>query len=191
MDAGFRRSGRVFYQPCCPSCRECVPIRVDAACFSPSKSQRRVLRENGDIECRVAESRPSVEKLELYNRYIGAWHGKTPSNMDDFELLFYDSPVRTADFEHRDREGRLLAVGICDLSAESVSSVYFYFEPEEAARSLGVWGALREIDYCQDQGIPYYYLGYWVESCSKMNYKNRFRPAELLRPDGVWREQFT
>lgn len=191
MDAGFRRSGQVIYQPACPACRQCVPIRVDAARFQPSKSQRRVLRRNEDVHCRMEESRATAEKLDLYNRYVRAWHGGAPVSAGEFELLFHDSPVRTADLEHRDGAGKLLAVGICDLSAESLSSVYFYFAPEEEDRSLGVWGALKEIEHCQTQGIPYYYLGYWVEPCSKMNYKNRFRPAEILCPDGVWREQFT
>ena len=44
MDAGFRRSGRVVYQPACPTCRACMPIRVPVATFQPSKSQRRSLK---------------------------------------------------------------------------------------------------------------------------------------------------
>ena len=41
MDAGFRRSGDLFYQPICARCRKCTPIRVPVATFAPSASQRR------------------------------------------------------------------------------------------------------------------------------------------------------
>ncbi|MEO0350206.1 MAG: hypothetical protein AAF282_09180 [Cyanobacteria bacterium P01_A01_bin.15] len=30
------------------------------------------------------------------------------------------------------------------------------------------------------------YLGYYVTGCKEMNYKARFRPCELLDPDGRW-----
>src|SRR3712207_9042668 len=41
-----------------------------------------------------------------------------------------------------------------------------------------------EIDEARRTGIPYYYLGYWVEGCGTMHYKNSFRPNEVLHPDG-------
>src|SRR6266540_77854 len=37
MDAGFRRSGELFYQPICRGCRACTPIRVPTEHFRPNK----------------------------------------------------------------------------------------------------------------------------------------------------------
>ena len=54
-------------------------------------------------------------------------------------------------------------------------------------RSLGTFGAVYEIGFARDQGIPSYYLGYWVSGCAAMQYKANFRPCEILHPDGVWR----
>ncbi len=33
-------------------------------------------------------------------------------------------------------------------------------------------------------GLPYVYLGFLVEGCSKMDYKGRFRPLERVTPQG-------
>jgi arginyl-tRNA--protein-N-Asp/Glu arginylyltransferase len=52
---------------------------------------------------------------------------------------------------------------------------------------LGTFGALAEIGWARGREIPYYYLGFWVAECASMVYKNRFRPCEMLHPDGIWR----
>ena len=188
MDAGFRRSGRFIYQPACAGCRECVPLRVPVEQFVPSKSQRRCARRNADLVVSIHKPQPSGEKYALYARYLDQWHGKNDSDYDEFVSFLYDSPVDTLEFEYRDRRGnRLLAVGICDICPTSLSSVYFYFDPAESRRSLGTFGALREIAFAREGRTPYYYLGYWIRGCGSMSYKADFRPHEILCTDGVWR----
>lgn len=54
---------------------------------------------------------------------------------------------------------------------------------------LGTFGALYEIGFAKLFNIAYYYLGYWIDRCSTMQYKTGFRPFELLDLDGVWREK--
>jgi arginyl-tRNA--protein-N-Asp/Glu arginylyltransferase len=189
MDAGFRRSGKLLYQPVCRGCRACVPIRVPVNTFRPSKSQRRARRRIEDLDVTVAEPVATDEKFDLYRRYVVGRHQR-PADEEDresFERFLYDSPVDTLELCYRDNVGRLLAVGLCDVSAQSLSSVYFYFEPDERRRGLGTAGAVYEIETAAKLGIPYYYLGYWVDGCGAMVYKADFRPAEALGPDGVWR----
>src|SRR5688572_18065249 len=70
MDAGFRRSGRMIYQPVCRGCRACVPIRVPVDQFEPSKSQRRCQRRNRDLIVDIAPPQSTAEKLALYQRYL-------------------------------------------------------------------------------------------------------------------------
>src|SRR5688500_15078780 len=69
MDANFRRSGRLVYQPVCRGCRACQSIRVPVAAFKPDKSQRRCRRKNEDLVVTVGEPQATDEKFELYRRY--------------------------------------------------------------------------------------------------------------------------
>jgi arginine-tRNA-protein transferase len=188
MDAGFRRSGEILYQPVCRGCRQCVSIRVPVDTFAPSKSQRRCWRRNADLAVSVATPRSTDEKYALYRRYQEERHGRPDEDRQSFEQFLYESPVNTLEFSYRDPAGRLLAVGICDACAHSLSSVYFYFDPAESRRRLGVYGAIVEILWARDRGIPHYYLGYWVKQCGAMAYKAEYRPCEVLGADGVWRE---
>lgn len=190
MDAGFRRSGRLVYQPICRGCRACVPIRVPVNAFKPDRSQRRCWKQNRDLTVTVAAPSPSDEAFELYKRYLQQWH-QSPADAAQatrqaFEEFLYDSPVDCLEFSYRDETGQLLAVGICDVCDASLSSVYFYFEPSQARRGLGTLGALQELAFARQNGILYYYLGYWVDNCSAMAYKDRFQPNELLLANGRW-----
>jgi arginine-tRNA-protein transferase len=189
MDAGFRRSGKLLYQPVCRGCRACVSIRVPVDAFRPTKSQRRCRRRNADLTVSAAAPAATDEKYELYQRYVVGRHGRPveEESRTSFESFLYESPVDTAEFCYRDAAGRLIAVGICDLCRESLSSVYFYFEPAEARRGVGTFGALYEIEAAARLGVPYYYPGYWVDGCGAMQWKADFRPVEVLGPDAVWR----
>ncbi len=195
MDAGFRRSGRMVYQPACDGCRRCVPIRVPVDRFRPDKTQRRCQRRNADLAVAVGPPALTDEKFDLYQRYVRQWHDKPDAGDDDgadarasLASFLYASPVQTLEFTYRDPAGRLLAVGIADVCRRSFSSVYFYFDPDARDRSPGTFGALHEIAWAAAAGIPHYYLGYWVNGCRKMEYKTNFRPFELLGPGGRWDE---
>ena len=188
MDAGFRRSGKIVYQPICTGCRRCVALRVPVGQFTPSKTQRRAWRANQDLGVTISEPEATEEKFEIYQRYRKSWHGAAETQgWNDYISFLYDSPVATAEICYRDRSGQLLGVGLCDVCANSVSTVYFYFDPAHAKRELGTFSALWELDWARRLHIPWYYLGFWVKGCGAMEYKSRFRPCELLGSDGVWR----
>jgi arginine-tRNA-protein transferase len=188
LNASFRRSGLVIYQPVCTGCRACMPVRLVVDSFHPSKSQRRCRRKNQDLKITVAPPAASDEKYELYLRYQSVRHGAQEKDArSTFENFLYRSPVQTVEFTYRDPSGALVAIGICDACAMSLSSVYFYYDPSQTWRGLGNYGALCEIEAAADTRIPHYYLGYWVQGCRKMEYKADFRPCEALCPDGCWR----
>ena len=44
---------------------------------------------------------------------------------------------------------------------------------------------LAQIEATRRLGLPYLYLGYWIEACRKMAYKDRFRPIEAWDGRGL------
>lgn len=187
MDAGFRRSGRMLYQPVCNNCQECRPIRIPTATFRPNASQRRCRIRNQDLTVTVAAPELTDEKTDLYARYVSQWHERqTEAGESSLRQFLYDSPTQTLEFAYREPGGSLLAVGICDVSSRSLSSVYFYFDPDHARRGLGTFGAIYEMEWAAKRGIGQYYLGYWVQGCRAMAYKANFRPAEVMDEHGNW-----
>jgi arginine-tRNA-protein transferase len=80
----------------------------------------------------------------------------------------------------------LVGVSVLDECPGGLSSVYMYFDPAHARRSLGTYSVLWEIEHCRRLGKRWYYLGYHVEGSRTMDYKARFRPQQVL-VDGCWR----
>lgn len=186
MDRNFRRVGHVVYRPRCVDCGACLQLRVPVDQFRPSRSQRRAQARNQDVILQVGRPRCSAEKVDLYGRYLAAKHPDAGGDSGSVREFLYRSCVGSREIEYRDAAGRLLAVSIVDETPESLSSVYHFYDPRESRRSLGVFSVLAEIGLCRSRGIPWYYLGYWIEGARTMDYKARFRPHELL-VDGTWR----
>jgi leucyl-tRNA---protein transferase len=187
MDRGLRRSGHLIYQNTCSHCAMCMPIRIPVRGFEPSKSQRRTLRRNRDVQVSIDTPQLTREKHELYRRYLRSQQkgSNQSSDIDSLREFLYSSCVPTLELEYRDPRGRLLAVSICDVGKRFLSSVYHYFDPTEARRRLGVFSVLHEIELCRERRIPHYYLGYWIKGCRTMKYKADYRPHELM-VDGQW-----
>jgi arginyl-tRNA--protein-N-Asp/Glu arginylyltransferase len=194
---GFRRSQTIAYRPACESCRACVSVRVVVGDFQPSGNMRRVSRLNRDVIGTLVPNRPSSDQYSLFRRYLDHRHtdgGMVDMTVLDYSMMVEDSHVETRMIEYRQRgpdasingrgRGELLAVSLTDVLSDGLSMVYSFFEPEAADRSLGTFMILDHIEQARRMGLPYLYLGYWVEGSRKMDYKARFRPQERLMPQG-------
>ncbi len=185
--AGFRRSHGLAYRPACPSCARCVPVRINAACFEDSASFRRIRRANSDLVAANISALATAEQYRLFSRYQHLRHnGGDMSSMayDDYRVLVEDTPVETRLIEFRDGDGKLVEVMLSDRMADALSAVYSFFDPDSSGRSVGTYMILWLVDHARELGLPYIYLGYWIEDSPKMSYKERFRPLERLGPDG-------
>ncbi|SMN22548.1 similar to Saccharomyces cerevisiae YGL017W ATE1 Arginyl-tRNA-protein transferase [Maudiozyma saulgeensis] len=76
-------------------------------------------------------------------------------------------------------KNQLIAIAVTDFLPSGMSSVYFIWDPDFKKWSLGKLSVLRELTLLSKTDKPYYYLGYYVEDCHKMNYKAAYG-GELL-----------
>ncbi|MET0743796.1 MAG: arginyltransferase [Microvirga sp.] len=197
---GFRRSQTIAYRPACDACRACVSVRVLVKEFSPSANMKRVLKVNRDVIGTLVPNKPSSDQYSLFRRYLDARHtdgGMADMTVLDYSMMVEDSHVDTGMVEYRRRgidsaitkrgEGELLAVCLTDIMSDGLSMVYSFYDPELIDRSLGTHMILDHIERARAMGLPYLYLGYWVEGSKKMAYKARFTPQERLLAPGWMR----
>lgn len=187
LDAGDRRVGRMLYRTACPGCDACKPLRLTVDRFAPSRSQRRAARRNGDVRVEVGPVAFSERHLELFNRHRlerGLAESGRPMTADEYVGWFAQTCTRTAEMRYLVTD-RLVGVGIVDVGGRDSSSVYFYFDPDEHRRSLGVYSVLCEIAWLKARRGRHHYLGLWAEGSPHLEYKAGFEPHEK-RLDGVW-----
>jgi arginine-tRNA-protein transferase len=187
--AGFRRSHGIAYVPVCRDCNACAAVRVLADAFSPNRNQRRVWTRNDDLIVAELPARATQEQYALFRSYQQARHsGGEMARMDfcDYQTLVEDTPVDTLIYELRLPSGRLVGACLTDRMSDGLSAVYSFFDNGCRRRSLGTFIILSLIERARSLGLPYVYLGFWVEECDKMSYKSRFRPIEAYTPEG-WR----
>ena len=82
-------------------------------------------------------------------------------------------------------DGRIFAVGVLDIIPKGVLCEYLYYDPTYRFIAPGVYTALFEIALTQrfyrvSPEMQYYYMGFYVQSCPKMNYKRHYASSELL-----------
>ncbi|XP_054798593.1 arginyl-tRNA--protein transferase 2 isoform X2 [Prosopis cineraria] len=156
------------------------------------------------LELRLKRSNFDPEEFALYRRYQLKVHNDKPDHVTEssYRRFLVDTPLSyVASFGdgtvppcgfgsfHQQYliDGRLVAVGVIDILPKCLSSKYLFWDPDFAFLSLGKYSALQEIGWVKENqvhcpSLQYYYLGYYIHSCSKMRYKAAYRPSELLCP---------
>ncbi|KAM4093792.1 hypothetical protein ACB094_06G145800 [Castanea mollissima] len=177
----------------CPSKKCCLKRSSE----QPPPKKRR-------LEIRLKRSSFDSEEFALYKKYQIKVHDDMPDRVtkSSYRRLLVDTPLvfvpPTGDGTvppcgfgsfHQQYliDGRLVAVGVIDILPKCLSSKYLFWDPDFAFLSLGKYSALQEIGWVRENQIDcpslkYYYLGYYIHSCSKMRYKAAYHPSELLCP---------
>jgi leucyl-tRNA---protein transferase len=193
---GFRRSQGVAYRPSCLDCTACVSVRVVADEFRPSATQRKLLRRHADLEVTACKPWSTDEQFRLLRRYLDVRHpGGGMAGMDeiDYADMVEQTPVSTHIIEYREpavegRPGRLVGACVTDRQGDGLSMIYSFFAPDDASRpGMGNFIIMDHVIRAAKAGLPFVYLGYWIQGSPRMQYKTNFRPIERLGPNGWFR----
>jgi len=178
----------IAYRPACEGCSACVSVRIAVDLFEPSRSQRRVERRNAELYRTEVPAEATREQFALLRTYLDSRHaggGMSDMGLFDYVAMVEETPVDTHIVEYRERgDGQLMACALTDVLRDGLSMVYSFFHPGEDARSLGTYMILDHVAAARARGLPYVYLGYWINGSDKMDYKSRFQPLEALGPNG-------
>ena len=182
MHQGFRRSGDQIYRPYCENCNACQSIRVITQAFKPSKSQKRLIKKNKHLV--VATSHQLQDYYyPLYEHYINKVHHDGTMYPPSYEQYknFLGSQLCQQLFIELWDEKELVSVAVTDQLIDGLSAVYTFYHPDYRDQGIGVYSILNQIQMAVHLRKPFLYLGYQIDDCQKMNYKNRYFPYQILR----------
>lgn len=166
--------------------RRVLPLRIRLADLSLSKSQRRVVRRNADLEVSINPYEITLETHDLFERHKRRFGTGVPDTVFDFVARdAASSPTEVFEIAVRDGE-RLVAVSFFDFAERSVSAIYGCFEPDETSRSLGIFTMLMVMKYAAAREFEYYYHGYAYEGPSFYDYKKGFNAIEAFDWKNKW-----
>lgn len=186
LESGWRKFGQYYFRPLCRGCSECIPIRVRVKDFHLSDTQRRILKKCQNVRVEFNELKVRDEIYEVFRDHSLTRFGKQ-SDYDEFLFSFYNPSCPSLQSEYFIND-RLAAVGFIDVSSKALSSVYFCFHSDFSKYRLGTFSVIKEIEFASKMNLEFYYLGYYIEGCSKMIYKNSFRENEKMDwESGQWR----
>jgi arginyl-tRNA--protein-N-Asp/Glu arginylyltransferase len=190
LEDGWRHFGKHFFRYNFAfyhtDIRYVIPLRIRLASFSLSKSQRRVLKKNSDLQTKIRPIEITGEAAQLFDRHKVRFDHAVPNSIHDFISTEPASvPCEAKEITVYDGE-RLLAVSYFDIGGRSTSGIYAMFDPNERSRGLGIFTMLKEIQFAIDERKEFYYQGYCYQGESFYDYKKRFRGTEAFDWNGNW-----
>ncbi|KAI5960611.1 ATE1 [Candida pseudojiufengensis] len=195
-----RKSINKFIKEICPDEKLLDPIPKNS--FNLNRLFEAQLKSK-NFKVKFEPSKFSKEKYQLYKKYQISVHNDDPQDVSEvgFRRFLCDAPFPKNEIEGEKEDwvdldihnwskekpkrigpthvcyylnDKLIAISILDFLPSGISSIYFIWDTDFAHLSLGVISSINEIVMCEKLGFDWYYLGYYVEDCVKMNYKANF-----------------
>jgi leucyl-tRNA---protein transferase len=192
IQQGFRRSGKFAYRPHCENCQSCIPIRIKLDNFKPNRSQLRAYKKHIDLSPRILDLNFQQNHFDLYLQYQKLRHSEEVSlgseernEAEQYRQFLCQSNVESLMIEFNDDQNVTKVVSVIDIVQDGVSAVYTYYDATDIKASYGTYSIMWLAQWTKSLGLPYLYLGYWIEESPKMAYKQQFKPQECLI-DGYW-----
>lgn len=181
MSQGFRRSGDQIYRPHCELCSACKSLRVLVKEFSLSKSQKRNIKKNTPFIIKISTEQKEVY-YSLYEQYINTLHKDGtmfPATAEQYKS-FISCNITEQLYLETWHDNELISVAVTDVLKDALSAVYTFYNPGYNRHGLGVFSILNQLSLAKGMKKEFLYLGYQIDDCQKMNYKNRYYPHQVL-----------
>jgi len=185
IERGYRRFGKMYFRPICGDCHECQSIKIDVNNFKFSKSQRRILKKAKDIKSYIQTPTLSQAHLDLFEKYHLFMKDKKDWTYNETTPEHYYQSFVTGHNEFGYEvlyfhEDKLIGVDLIDILEDGISSIYFYYDPDYSAYSLGKLSLYNQIKFASRSNKKWIYLGYYVEECPSLSYKAEYKPYVTL-----------
>ena len=188
--SGWRHFGRYFYRysliPHGGRVCNVLPLRIRLSDFKPSRSQKRVLKRNRDLEVRFQSAFVDDQVLALFEKHKTRFKDNVPDSIYTFISPQPGEVPCEALSVSVYLKGELVAISYLDIGKDATSSVYQCFDPDLSKRSLGVFMILVSARYAVEQGKTFYYPGYVYKESSHYDYKKNFGALEAFDWQGSW-----
>ncbi len=160
-----------------------VMLRVRLTDFVWKKRLRKLLRNNGEVfSFKFQPFSPTAEKEAIWQQFKSGVHGwqtiptleahllrgQPASSFNTWELLVYDG-------------AKLAAFSIFDRGEESICSLEAAYDTAYRKYSPGLYTMLLEIEFCLEEGLAFYYPGFYPKGVPMFSYKLRPGYLEFFR----------
>ncbi len=153
--------------------------RIVLPTWKPNSENRRVLRKHDDTFKRILHAKKDFSNTKEFKEfclsYFELFHGAHAMPKNRFEhILKEDALTHIVEYLKNDT----LAGYVFLASDKKMTHVWFYFyAPEFAKSSFGMWFLLNEARIAQEEGKEYFYIG--TTYGDKSRYKTNFSDLEF------------
>ncbi len=185
VQRGWRRFGHYYSRPACEGCNECLSMRINVNQFQISKSARRVIKKNENTRVLVRKPSISPDHLALYEKYHHYMQQKKgweyyPITAESYADLYATGHSSYGYEILYIKDEKLIGVDLVDFLEDGISAIYFYYDPDYAHLTLGKYSIYKQIEMAKIRDLEWIYLGYYVKDCDSLNYKEQYKPHEIL-----------
>ncbi len=169
----------------CPSCRKCFSTAVKIDEYSPSKSQKKLLRKNKDLKFSFTEPFATREAYDLFQDYLRNRH--PDSNMLYFSFEeFRDKVMGHSSVAILKLNNKVIAMSLIDSDSEIIVGDYcFYNTAISKERSLGTLMDLKILEYAQEKKVPFTSFGAINNESPKLKHKGNYS-GTYISTDSKW-----
>ena len=158
--------------------------RIKVADFVLDKKDRRLLKNNIDVEKQIVSQIDTVEVFEVYKKYICA------KGFDDFKdsLEDFKHSFCREDFHFLLYKQNTILIGFCIVQpfGNNLVSYQFCWDYANPKLSLGKFSQIQEIEYAKSLNMNYVYIGCIAEK--EGMYKSNFSGFEYFN-GREWRKK--